>query len=332
MNILTRIKDKLQRNGEIYARAWRQGRIAGIGLTWILWKSHTKFLLRKDVTKDKQAEHAYLNRFWKKFANVVSKYKDKPIYDNRTSTKEQEPNIWLYWNDKSKMPDMVKSCIERIHKNANGNRVVIVTEDTVKDYLTLDDVVWEKYNAGKISRTHFCDIVRIALLYKYGGVWLDCTLLLTQPLPKEVTEADFFTNRLETGDTQNVCRGRWSTFMLACHPGNLMMRATLDVFIEYWKRYDDIVSYVWMDYIFYLLYNEIPSVRQMIDAVPYNNPDIWIQQLNIGKPCTQDQFEALLCDKSRFMWKFSYKASVTAPIRDEHGCITLKGRICGEQD
>lgn len=330
MNILTKIKDKLQRNGEIFARAWRQGRIAGMGLTWILWKEHSKFLLHRDISKDKQAEYAYLNRFWQQFTDVISKYKDKPIYDQNASEKENEPIIWLYWNDVSKMPDMVKSCIERIHKNANGNRVVIVTEDTVKDYLMLDEVVWNKYNAGKISRTHFCDIVRIALLYKYGGVWLDCTLLLTQPLPKDVIEADFYTNRLKSGDTQNVCGGRWSTFMLACHPGNLMMRASLDVFIEYWKRYDDIVSYVWMDYIFNLIYNEIPSVRQMIDDVPYNNPDIWIQQLNIAKPFTREQFDALLSDKSRFMWKFSYKDSVPAPLQDAEGNLTLKGWICKE--
>lgn len=330
MSIFTKIKEKLQRNAEIYARAWREGSIAGCGYTWLLWKHHTKFLLKCARPDDKLREYAYLNRFWEQFASVVKPYELLPIYAEGTTTTDLDAPIWIYWNDESNMPQMVRACIHRIRMNSNGHKVILVTEKTVTDYLTLDEVVWRKYRKGKISRTHFCDIVRIALLYQYGGIWMDCTILMTQPLPPEVSTLDFYTVKTSDDDTENVCSGRWSTFMMACHKGNLMMRATLDVFLEYWKRYDDIVSYVWMDYIFYLLYKHIPSIKQMLDAVPFNNPDIWIQQLNIAKPFTREQFDALLADKSRFMWKFSYKDSMSAPLQDEVGNLTLKGWICKE--
>lgn len=328
MNILAKIKDKFQRNGTIYARAWREGSVAGRGYTWLQWKNHTMFLLKRSQPDDKLREYAHLNRFWEQFASVVQPYADQPVYPEGSSNDGNDAPIWVYWNDESSMPEMVSACIRRIRANCNGHKVTLVTEKTVSDYLTLDEVVWRKYREGKISRTHFCDIVRIALLYQYGGVWMDCTILMTQPLPPEVTTLDFYTVKTSAEATENVCSGRWSTFMMACHKGNLMMRATLDVFIEYWKRYDDIVSYVWMDYIFYLLYRHIPSIKQMLDAVPFNNPDIWIQQLNIAKPFTREQFDALLSDKSRFMWKFSYKDSMSAPLKDAEGNLTLKGWIC----
>ena len=226
---------------------------------------------------------------------------------------------------------MVEKCIERIRRNSNGHQVIVVTEGTVSDYLQLDEVVLRKYKEGKISRTHFCDIVRISLLYHYGGVWMDCTLLLTRPLPEFVTSSAFYTNRLNKWDDNNVGGGRWSTFFMACHKGNLMMRATLDVFVEYWHRYDDAVDYVWMDYIFNLLYNNVPSIKEMIDSVPENNPDIWIMQNKIASPFSKEEFDALIADKSRFLYKFSYKKSIDVPYRDKKGNVTLKGRICGQQ-
>ena len=329
MNMIDSIRDKWQRNSKIYADAYRKGRIAGFDYTMLLWKNHTKFLLRQRSPEDKKAEIRRMNQFWEGFLDVIKPYEQMPVYPYPVSD-GKDSVIWVYWNDISTMPAMVEKCIERIRRNSNGHKVVIVSEDTVSDYLQLDEVVLRKYKEGKISRTHFCDIVRISLLYHYGGVWMDCTLLLTQPLPEIVTSSAFYTIHLGKWDYFNVGGGRWSTFFMACHKGNLMMRATLDVFVEYWHRYDDIVDYVWMDYIFNLLYNNIPSIKEMIDAVPENNPDIWIMQAKIATPFSKEEFESLLADKSRFLYKFSYKGSKDVPYRDENGRVTLMGRICGQ--
>lgn len=334
MNIISRIRDKWQRNSKIYADAYRKGKFVGLDYTLLLWKNHTKFLLRLRSPKAKQAEIRRMNKFWESFLDVIKPYEAMPVYQyaEQVHSFDDDKNavIWIYWNDISTMPIMVEKCIERICKNSNGHKVVVVTEDTVADYLQLDDVILRKYREGKISRTHFCDIVRVALLYHYGGVWMDCTLLLTQPLPEIVTSSVFYTNHQNKWDDYNVGGGRWSTFFIACHKGNLMMKATLDVFIEYWHRYDEMVDYVWMDYIFNLLYNNIPSVKEMIDSVPVNNPDIWIMQTKIASPYSKEEFDNLIADKNRFLYKFSYKDSKDVPCYDERGNMTLKGRICNQ--
>ena len=330
--ILYEIRNKWKRNVAIYKDAYKKGKIAGFDYTLLLWKVHTKFLLRIRNPKDRQKVFERLEKFWEGFADVIYKYKDQPVYpQSNLSNDDTESTIWVYWNDVSNMPQMVSSCINLIRKNSNGCKVVVVTESTVPNYLHLDEIVWQKYRDGKISRTHFSDIVRIALLVKYGGVWMDCTLLLTQPLPKIVTSSDFYTNRLNVKDDINICAGRWSTFFLACHKNNLLMRAALDVFNEYWKRYDDIVDYVWMDYIFNMLYKKIPSIKKMIDSVPYNNPNIWILQTMVSKPYSEQEFKNIFADKSRFLYKLSYKDSIGIPLHDKNGTPTLLGRICGEK-
>lgn len=331
MNIIDKLADKWYRNSTIYVNSYRVGKIVGFDYTLLLWKNHTKFLLRMRSPEDRKKEFHRQNLFWESFLDVIQPYVNLPIYSSPIAATEDLP-IWVYWNDASNMPKMVECCVERIKKNSNGRKVIIVTECTVSDYLNLDEIVWRKYREGKISRTHFCDIVRIALLYQYGGVWMDCTLLLTQPLPNYVTSSTFYTNHLNKVDQNNIGGGRWSTFFLACHPGNLMMKAALDVFVEYWHRYDNIVDYVWMDYIFNMLYNHIPAVRQMIDSVPENNPDIWIMQTKIGQAFSQEDYKALFADESRFLYKFSYKDSVGVSYRDNQGCITLMGRLCGIEE
>ena len=332
MKFIEKIKDKWQRNKAIFAEAYKKGKVVGFDYTLLLWKNHIKFLLRMRAPEDKKKEFRRINTFWEQFLYVIKPYRDLPIYpaSNSTGDEEAETVIWVYWNDLAHMPQMVSNCIEGIKRNSNGHRVVVVTENTVADYLQLDDVVWRKYKEGKISRTHFCDIVRIGLLYKYGGVWMDCTILLTRQLPDIVTSSDFYTNHLCVNDDNNIGGGKWSTFFMACHKGNLMMRCTLEIFIEYWKKYDRIADYVWMDYIFHLIYTNIPSVRKMIDSVPTNNPDIWILQTKIAQPFSEKEYAAIFKDNSRFMYKFSYKGSITAPYRDKEGEITLMGRLCGE--
>lgn len=66
----------------------------------------------------------------------------------------------------------------------------------------------------------------------------------------------------------------------------------------------------------------------MLDAVPYNNPNIWILQTMISKSFSKERFNAIFADESRFMYKLSYKDSQNAPYLDSQGNKTLMGHIC----
>ena len=38
----------------------------------------------------------------------------------------------------------------------------------------------DKYKKGIFTRTHFSDILRLELLTKYGGTWIDASVLITK--------------------------------------------------------------------------------------------------------------------------------------------------------
>lgn len=333
--MLGKIKDKLSRNCQIYAEGWRKGRIMGLGYTLLLWRNHTKFLLRMRNPADKAREVKAVVVFMKRnFSAYVQKYKNLPVYDYDIAKDDSWKNakIWIYWNNPDSMPLMVRSCVNRIKQMANGHEVVVITDKTLRQYVDFDPVVWRKYREGKITRTHLSDFIRVALLYQYGGVYLDSTIYPLRPLGDKFFELPFFSNHTTPDPAScQIALCRWSSFMCGCRKGNLLMKAALDVFTEYWRRYDHLMDYVLIDYTYNLLYDEIPAIREMIDSLPENNSKIWALQPSLANPCSVQQFADLLSDPKEDVYKFSYKDSIGIPLRDGQGNPTLLGRICGEK-
>ena len=62
---------------------------------------------------------------------------------------------------------------------------------TVSQYVDLPEYVWAKKGNG-FSVTAFSNVLRLALLDTYGGVWLDSTVMLTGPLPDFLVDNDYF--------------------------------------------------------------------------------------------------------------------------------------------
>lgn len=335
MKILHKISDKLKRNYRIYSEALDKGKIMGFGYTLLLWKNHTKFLLRMRNPEFRFAEVDKVVDFMEKqFGTFVDQYKEQLIYnyDILIDDSWRQNKIWVFWNNPDSMPLMVQSCIDRIRQMSNGHEVVILTEGNLKDYIDFEPVVWRKYKEGKITRTHFSDFIRVAVLYRYGGVYFDSTIYPTRPLDDKFFNLPFFSNHTErTPNDPQIAHSRWSSFMCGCRRGNLLMKAALETFTEYWKRYNGLMDYVLIDYTYNLLYNHVPSIKQMIDNTPFNNPHIWDQQACLDKPCTEERFAELMAEPLADVYKFSYKDSIGLPLHDENGTPTLLGRICGEK-
>lgn len=335
MSIFHKIMDKLQRNWKIYTDAVNKGKVMGLGYTLLLWKNHTKFLLRMRTLKDRFVEVDKVVCFMEKeFGCFVEQFKHLPTYYYDISKDEswKQNKIWIYWNNPDSMPLMVKSCVNRIKEMNNGHEVVILTDRNVGKYIDFDPVVWQKYKEGKITRTHFSDFIRVAVLYRYGGVYFDSTIYPTRPLDDKFFNLPFFSNHTErTPNDPQIAHSRWSSFMCGCRRGNLLMKAALETFTEYWKRYNGLMDYVLIDYTYNLLYNHVPSIKQMIDNTPFNNPHIWDQQACLDKPCTEERFAELMAEPLADVYKFSYKDSIGLPLHDENGTPTLLGRICGEK-
>ncbi len=89
--------------------------------------------------------------------------------------------IWvMWWQGYETSPAIVKRCIRSWVKKNPDWELVFLDKDSVKEYLTLDYIVNFKENVMHLQ--HLADVIRINLLAKYGGVWVDATCFCCKPL------------------------------------------------------------------------------------------------------------------------------------------------------
>lgn len=124
--------------------------------------------------------------------------------------------VWTYWEG-NRVP-YIDLCLDTIRKYSKGLNFVLLNDNLVKTYLNLPF----KYN--KLSVVHKADYIRVALLCKYGGIWLDADTIVLKPLVKLV-------NFLE--------KYKFMGFGLLCSPHTAAIAG----------KPDSLILNVWLNYI-----------------------------------------------------------------------------------
>src|SRR5699024_296166 len=102
--------------------------------------------------------------------------------------------VWVCWfQGLDDAPEIVKLCIDSIKENFKGYEVIILTEKCIREYVTFPEVIERRLEKGQITLTHLSDLLRVELLVKYGGIWIDSTVLITDNnISSEIVDSDLF--------------------------------------------------------------------------------------------------------------------------------------------
>lgn len=184
------------------------------------------------------------------------------------------PAFACWWQGIDNVPDMVMKCLNSIDKNLPENvELHLITLENVFNYIDLPDWIIDKFNNGKITYTHLSDILRMGLLYRYGGMWIDATYFATGSFDESIFCRDFWTLKLTQTDWKtDISKGRWSGNCIFTKPGNILTRFVLNAFYEYWKTEDELINYFLIDILIDIAYRRVPGCREMIDSVETSNP------------------------------------------------------------
>lgn len=187
------------------------------------------------------------------------------------TTRRIDNGIWVCWmQGEEAMPPVTRLCLDYIRFNSNGHTVTLLTVENYNDYVTIPDSIIRMYNEGRLKQAHFADIIRINLLAQQGGLWLDSTILVTEPIPEDVFRIPFFSIKSKPFGFF-VSRCRWSVFTLAANRNNVLFRKLAEAFRIYLEKTDVFIDYFLFDHFIELLYESDEEVKEMIDAVPMNN-------------------------------------------------------------
>ena len=75
---------------------------------------------------------------------------------------------------------------------------------------------------------------------------------------------------------------------------NILCTFVRDILYQYHKSDKELIDYFLLDYIIALGYNEIPSIKRIIDSIPYSNPNLYYIQNNISKPLNKEDFNNIV--------------------------------------
>ena len=90
--------------------------------------------------------------------------------------------IWIYWAQGwGQAPDLVKKCLsawERMHPDWE---IRALTDKNIEHYIDIERYI-PGFSKKELSRATKSDILRILLIYQYGGVWVDASSCPVKPL------------------------------------------------------------------------------------------------------------------------------------------------------
>lgn len=141
--------------------------------------------------------------------------------------------VWTFW-DSEPVPEFIQKCIDTWGSDIDVN---VITKDTIRNYLTDEELSW-KYidNPAKLS-----DLIRLSVLAKHGGVWLDASIVCYESLDwvfKDGAECILYQRPLDI--VNSVLPESW---FIACTPGNPVITAWYEEFMKV-SEYDTIDDYV----------------------------------------------------------------------------------------
>lgn len=252
----------------------------------------------------------------KDFSEIIEKYKnhaEEISFPKKEKTDENDGNIWIFWwQGYDTAPLLVKKCIDSIIKNAGNHQVVLITKENWKNYADIPDYIIEKVKKGIITLTHFSDILRMSLISEHGGLWLDATIFVSRKIPEYCFERPYFSIHYETS-TSKIAKGKWTGFCQAGQKNSLIHSFCRDIFFSYWKKYNKLIDYFFIDYVMLAGYNNISGFKKLIDELPLNNQGIKELDKHFNDEYSNELLDNILSKSTFFKlnWKRDYKKGIS---------------------
>lgn len=226
---------------------------------------------------------------YQKLFDYISKY--SYVFDKNNATETvsgYEDCIWqFWWQGKDNAPLIVKKCMESVEK-FYPNKVIVIDKDNYSKYVEIPQYIIEKLEKKEMGLAHFSDILRVYLLTKYGGTWIDTTVYLSDKIPSDILNADFFMFKstawalcptVPSNDMLRVLDSiphylgsdACSSWFIHSKPNNLILNTVKSFLNEYWKKETCLVNYFLFHYIltFVLMNNE--DCAKILETMPNKN-------------------------------------------------------------
>lgn len=228
---------------------------------------------------------------------------------------EHPPKVYVYWGQGfADAPPMVKMCEHQL-RALNPPEDVVFLDDALATRLAgIPQTVEQKIMHHKRK---YSDVLRMALLSRYGGVWMDATCLTRArvlDVVPQILRSDFFA--FEYGNAR-IC-----SWFLASTQGSYITTMMREALYAYWMHHDRAVDYYVLHHLFESLYLHDDRFRDEwshASALP-KGAAVALKN-SMHKPFQETVLRRLL--KRSFVHKLTFKRA--APSGSIHEYLTEHG-------
>ncbi len=208
-----------------------------------------------------------LAKLRKKYKNFI---KDYLLQEQESRERVQSEKVWVCWfQGMENAPELVKKCYRSLQENLKGKEIILLTEESYKDYVEFPEHIQNKIDRGIITKTHMSDLLRLELLLHYGGTWMDATVYCSgDDYPDYMLNSDLFVFQNLKPGLDGHCTSISSWMLTACtnHP---ILRLTRELLYDYWKKYDYMVDYFLFHDFFQMALEAYPEEWKKV--IPFSN-------------------------------------------------------------
>ena len=297
------IKEVFAKQGgmKLIKQYWKSGALFTAGMEFLLLGKDAKALEILRISAEYKAKRKLEKRYIKSLERLQGEY-DKTLPCN------QSDKVWVCWfQGMENAPDLVKACFRSLKDNLTSREIILITQENMKEYVEFPDFILSKWEKGEITHTHMTDLLRLELLLKYGGTWIDATVYCScneQEIPSYFFESNlFFYQALKPGrDGMAAFVSSW--YMSACS-NNKVLWLTKELCYEYWKAHDSMVDYFLLhDFLCMVLEN---NEEEWKEIVPKDNSTPHILLLRLFERYNNEMYENVVAQTP--FHKLSYKFS-----------------------
>ena len=149
--------------------------------------------------------------------------------------------IWICWfQGMENAQELVKRCYASVKRNMPDKEIIVITKENMDQYVNFPDHILKKWKRGLITDTKMSDFLRMELLIRYGGLWMDSTIFLSGPIPDWVYEKDIFMYAID--DSEDITRV-YNNYFIYSKRDYPILKTLRDINYYYWEKENKVRDY-----------------------------------------------------------------------------------------
>ena len=158
----------------------------------------------------------------------------------------------LWWQGWKHAPRLVQQCHQSWKKHHPDWHMMALDKDNVHQFFSISEYFPHLHlmNTTGTRITWWSDIIRVSLLYKYGGVWVDSTIFCHQPLVSFLWHQPSSGFYAFDGPGSNL----FATWFMSSSKRGYIVQRLFEATIHYWENRHDAHLYFWFRELFRTLY------------------------------------------------------------------------------